>query len=62
MGTVIIFVFVTILCAIATFRSMKQKNVLALGFAGLSFLVFGMFTAMTIVSILTRGGGIPGGH
>jgi hypothetical protein len=61
MGTVIIFVFVTIFCAWGTLRSLKEKNMLAIGFAGTSLLVFGWFTIMTIIGI-TNGGGIPGSH
>ncbi|MEQ6375913.1 DUF2759 domain-containing protein [Bacillaceae bacterium S4-13-58] len=48
----ILFLFVTILCVIATLREVKRKNILALGFAGISALVFGWFTVMTMYSEL----------
>lgn len=58
MGLVIIFALVTIFCAISTVRSLANKNVLAIGFAGISTLVFGWFTVMTIIA-MTHGGGVP---
>ncbi|SDK54980.1 DUF2759 domain-containing protein [Sediminibacillus albus] len=39
---------VAILCALAVFRELKAKNMFAVAFAGLSTLVFGWFSIMTI--------------
>lgn len=62
MGTVIIFALVTILAAFGTLRSLRNKNALAILFAGGTFLVFGWFTVMTIIA-MTGGHGVPtGGH
>ncbi|MGY4690267.1 DUF2759 domain-containing protein [Salibacterium sp. K-3] len=44
----ITMLFVAILCGIATIREIKRRNFLAFGFAGLSLLVFGWFSIMTI--------------
>ncbi|SDH50204.1 Protein of unknown function [Alteribacillus persepolensis] len=44
----IMMLFVAILCAIAVIREVKERNFLAVGFAGISFLVFGWFSVMTI--------------
>ncbi|RPF55632.1 DUF2759 domain-containing protein [Aquisalibacillus elongatus] len=46
----IILLFVAILSFIAVFREFKNRNVLALLFAGASALVFGWFSVMTIYS------------
>ncbi|MRG86585.1 DUF2759 domain-containing protein [Salinibacillus xinjiangensis] len=48
----IMLLVVTILCAIAVFRELKSRNIFAVGFAGISVLVFGWFSVMTIVSEL----------
>lgn len=58
MGLVIIFTLVSIFSAIGTLRSMKNKNILATGFAGATLLVFGWFTVMTFIAIL-NGHGVP---
>jgi uncharacterized membrane protein len=59
----IIFALVTLVCLVAVFRELKRKNIFAVGFAGLSALVFGWFTIMTIYSLITGAGpGIPGAH
>ncbi|SFL67817.1 DUF2759 domain-containing protein [Salibacterium qingdaonense] len=39
---------VAILCGVATIREIKRRNFLGFGFAGLSLLVFGWFSIMTI--------------
>lgn len=44
----IIFLAVTILAIISIFRQMKHKNILAIIFAGLTVLVFGFFSIMTL--------------
>ncbi|TFB23807.1 DUF2759 domain-containing protein [Filobacillus milosensis] len=46
----IMFFFVAILSAIAVFRELKRRNVLAILFAGASAAVFGWFSVMTIYS------------
>lgn len=48
----ILFLFVAILCALAVFRELKAKNLFALAFAGISTLVFGWFSIMTIYASL----------
>ena len=50
MGTVIIFLLITILAGIGAIRSLKDKNILGVLFAGGSFLVFGWFSVMTILT------------
>ncbi|OZM57668.1 DUF2759 domain-containing protein [Lottiidibacillus patelloidae] len=63
MPFIIISALITIVCLIAVFRELKRKNFLAVGFAGLSFIVFGWFTVMTIISLVTHSGpGVPGPH
>lgn len=61
MGLVIIFAIVALFCLAGTFRSLKQKAMLAVFFAGASTLVFGWFAVMTFVGIL-GGHGVPAGH
>ncbi|KGP72956.1 DUF2759 family protein [Pontibacillus yanchengensis] len=60
MTLAIMMLFVTILCAVAVFRELKTKNLFAVAFAGISTLVFGFFSIMTIISQFTSSGG--GGH
>ncbi|SET62449.1 Protein of unknown function [Salinibacillus kushneri] len=48
----IMLLVVTIICAIAVFRELKDRNFLGVCFAGLSVLVFGWFSVMTIYSEL----------
>jgi hypothetical protein len=48
MGLVIIFSLITVLSAFGILRSLKEKNLLGLVFAGGTFLVIGWFTFMTI--------------
>ncbi|MET3699225.1 uncharacterized protein DUF2759 [Bacillus oleivorans] len=50
MGLVIIFALVTILGAIGTFTSFKNKNILGIVFGLGTFLVIGWFTIMTILN------------
>lgn len=57
MGVVIIFALVTILAGYGSFTALKNKNMLGLVFAGLSFFVFGWFTVMTVLN-----SGYPAGH
>ena len=56
MGIVFIFAIVTILAAIGGFKELKRKNLLGAFWGVASFLVFGWFTVMTIIS-----NGIPAG-
>jgi hypothetical protein len=58
----IILLIVAIFCAFAVFRELRRKNFFAVGFAALSFVVFGWFSIMTIYSIITTGTGAPVGH
>jgi hypothetical protein len=46
---IIIFGLVTLLAALAVFRSVKEKNILGFLFAGATFTVFGLFTFMTLL-------------
>lgn len=57
MGTVIIFSLVTLLGIFAIFRSLKNKNFLAVLFALGTVAVFGWFTFKTIVD-----NGFPAAH
>jgi hypothetical protein len=57
MGLVIIFSLITVLSAFGILRSLKEKNLLGLVFAGGTFLVIGWFTFMTIYK-----GGFPTTH
>ncbi|WP_082233842.1 DUF2759 family protein [Halobacillus massiliensis] len=52
MFTAILLLIVTILCIFAVFRELKTKNFFAVAFAGLSALVFGWFSIMTIYANL----------
>ncbi len=58
----ITLLLVAVLCAVAIVRELRRKNFIAVGFAALSFVVFGAFSIATIISIITTGGGAPGGH
>ncbi|WP_186575791.1 DUF2759 domain-containing protein [Aquibacillus kalidii] len=44
----ILLLIVTILCAVAVIRELKNKNLFAVAFAGLSAAVFGFFSIATI--------------
>ncbi|SFE30376.1 DUF2759 domain-containing protein [Alteribacillus iranensis] len=44
----IMFLVATILCAFAVVREVKRRNFFAVGFAGISVIVFGFFSIMTI--------------
>lgn len=44
----VIMLVVAILAVFGTFRSLKERNFLAAGFAGISVIVFGWFSIMTI--------------
>lgn len=57
MGTVIIFLLVAVLAAIAVFRSLKSKNILGILFSLGTCLIFGWFSIMTLLK-----SGFPGGH
>ncbi|MDC3415515.1 DUF2759 domain-containing protein [Aquibacillus salsiterrae] len=52
MELAIMLLLVAILCATAVFRELKTKNLFAVAFAGISTLVFGWFSVMTIMSEL----------
>ncbi|KMJ55964.1 DUF2759 domain-containing protein [Alkalihalophilus sp. As8PL] len=52
----ITFLLVAILSALGIVREMRRKNFFAVGFAALSLAVFGWFSVMTIISIVTGGG------
>ncbi|XJZ26213.1 DUF2759 domain-containing protein [Bacillota bacterium Lsc_1132] len=49
MGLVIIFALITILAAYGAFRSLKNKNFLAIFWGVATFLVFGWFSVMTLI-------------
>nr|WP_043933877.1 DUF2759 domain-containing protein [Bacillus sp. EB01] len=57
MGLMIIFTLVTLLAGYSTFTALRNKNFMGVGFAFLTFLVFGWFTFMTIWK-----DGYPSGH
>ncbi|WP_071395745.1 DUF2759 domain-containing protein [Bacillus tuaregi] len=57
MGTVIIFALVSLLAAIGTVSSLKNKNLLGVLFAVGSFAVFGWFAVMTLIN-----SGFPAAH
>ncbi|MBR7554209.1 DUF2759 domain-containing protein [Allobacillus sp. GCM10007491] len=46
----IIFLLVAIVCIFGTLRSIKNRNFLAVFFAGATTLLFGWFSIMTIIS------------
>ncbi|MCA0970090.1 DUF2759 domain-containing protein [Halobacillus litoralis] len=48
MVTAIILLIVAVLCVFAVFRELKTKNFFAVLFAGVSALVFGWFSVMTV--------------
>lgn len=48
----ILLLLVAALCVVAVLREFKAKNFFALGFAGISALVFGWFSIMTIFAHL----------
>ncbi|HWO77628.1 MAG TPA: DUF2759 domain-containing protein [Bacillus sp. (in: firmicutes)] len=50
MGLVIIFALVTILAAIGTYTSLRNKNILGIIFGLGTFLVIGWFTVMTFLN------------
>lgn len=49
MGLAVIFGLVTILAAYASYRTLREKNLLGLLFAGGSTVVFGAFAIATVV-------------
>ncbi|WP_102027031.1 DUF2759 domain-containing protein [Salirhabdus sp. Marseille-P4669] len=49
MVVAILLFIATILCILAIFREAKQRNFFAVGFAGISTLVFGWFSVMSII-------------
>jgi len=49
MGLIIIFALVTLLSLVGTIRSLRDKNLLGVAFAGGTLVVFGWFTVMTII-------------
>ncbi|MBB6454266.1 putative membrane protein [Salirhabdus euzebyi] len=52
MVTGIMLFFVAVLSLIAVFREAKKRNIFAVGFAGISTLIFGWFSIMTILNEL----------
>jgi hypothetical protein len=48
-GLVVIFLLVTLLALVATFRTLKEKNMLGVVFSAAALFVFGFFTIMTII-------------
>jgi hypothetical protein len=56
MGLAVIFALVAILAAFGLLRSLKIKNLMAAGFAFLTFAVFGWFTVMTVLDVFMGGG------
>ncbi|KAA9026285.1 DUF2759 domain-containing protein [Niallia endozanthoxylica] len=57
MGTVIIFALVSILAAVGSVSSLKNKNLLGVLFAVGSFAIFGWFAIMTFIN-----SGFPATH
>lgn len=57
MGLPIIFALVTILAAIGSFTSIKNKNILGIVFGLGTFVVIGWFTVMTFIH-----SGYPAAH
>ncbi|WP_017726972.1 DUF2759 domain-containing protein [Halalkalibacterium ligniniphilum] len=55
----ITLLLVAALSGLAVVRELRKKNFFAVGFAAISFLVFGWFSVMTIISIITTGQGAP---
>ncbi|MFC4320759.1 DUF2759 domain-containing protein [Litchfieldia salsa] len=49
MGTVIIFALVAILSVFGLIRSVREMNLLAIGFSFGSVVVFGWFSVMTFI-------------
>jgi hypothetical protein len=56
MGLAIITGLVAILAALGLLRSLKIKNLMAVGFSFLTFAVFGWFTVMTVLDVFLGGG------
>lgn len=56
MGLVIIFGLVTIFAILGLFRSLKDKNFLAVAWSFLTLAVFGFFTVMTLIDTIKGGG------
>ncbi|AIC95053.1 MULTISPECIES: DUF2759 family protein [Shouchella] len=58
-----VFAGLALLVAIFSFAgaivSLKRKNFFAVGFSGVSVLVFGFFSIATIYAYIVRGGGVP---
>ncbi|MFZ3588137.1 DUF2759 domain-containing protein [Bacillus sp. DJP31] len=49
MGLIIIFALVTLLAVVGAVRSLREKNMMGLGFAAGTVIVFGWFTIMTLI-------------
>jgi uncharacterized membrane protein len=49
MGLIIIFALVTLLSVFGVVRSLREKNILGLGFAAGTLAIFGWFTVMTLI-------------
>lgn len=49
----IIFLIVTIVCAVSVVRQLKYKNLFALAFSAIATLVFGFFSIRTIIFLAT---------
>lgn len=62
MVTAIIFLAIALVCAAGIVREVRRKNFFAVGFAGITFVVFGWFSIATIIAIVTTGGGAPVSH
>lgn len=56
------FILIAVLCAWAVIRELRNKNLLAVAWSGVSLVVFGWFGIMTLVSVLAGTGGAPTGH
>lgn len=48
----VILLIVALLCAMAVFRELKNKNFFAVVIAGISTLTFGWFSIMTLIAPL----------
>lgn len=62
MGLIVIFALVTILAAIGTVKTIKQKNLIGFVFAIGTTVVFGAFAVATVVGKLNGINTVPGAH
>ena len=55
-------ILVALFCAFGVVRELRRQNFFAVGFAGVSFAVFGWFGVMTLMAVLSGTGGAPTAH